>query len=92
MLAKLGEWPDYVFADGYQLMPLTELRSYLNLHKHLPGIPSAAEVEDKGGVELGETQKRVLKVVEEQALYILQLEERMEKMEARMAAMGTLKP
>ncbi len=92
VLAKLGEWPDYVFADDYRLMQLKELRSYLHLHRHLPGIPSAADVIQKGGVELGDTQKRLVKVVEEQALYILQLEERLERLEALMVAMGNQKP
>jgi hypothetical protein len=76
-----NEWPDYVFAPGHQLMPLAELRSYLNLNRHLPGIPSAADVEEKGGVELGDLQVRLLQVLEEQALYILQLEERVNALE-----------
>jgi len=57
------------------------MRDYINLHKHLPGIPSAAELEEKGGVEVGDMQARILQVVEEQALYILQLEERLRALE-----------
>jgi hypothetical protein len=76
-------WPDYVFAPEHKLMPLTELRTFLNQNRHLPGIPSAAEVEEKGGVEVGDLQVRLLKVLEEQALYILQLEERINALEQR---------
>jgi hypothetical protein len=82
-----GDWPDFVFADGYRLMPLSELRAFLERHSHLPGIPSAAEVERNEGVELGDMQVRLLKVVEEQYLYILQLEEQQEQMEHRIKAL-----
>lgn len=76
-------WPDYVFADGYRLMPLPELRAYLKQHRHLPGIPTAAEVERNEGVEVGDMQVRLLKALEEQALYILHLEERIKALEER---------
>ena len=88
VLVKLGTWPDHVFADGYRLIPLAELRAFLQRHRHLPGIPSAAELEARGGVALGEMQHNLVRTVEEQALYILQLEERMEKLEQRLEALG----
>jgi hypothetical protein len=87
VLVKHGAWPDFVFQPNYGLMPLAELRNYLQANSHLPGIPSAAEVEEKGGVELGKMQTDMLKVVEEQALYILQLEERLGRVEQRLAGM-----
>ena len=65
-------------------MPLNELREYLGVNKHLPGIPSAPEVEANNGVELGDLQKRMLKVMEEQALYILQLEKGQRELELRL--------
>jgi hypothetical protein len=89
VLVKHGVWPDYVFDKDYPLMPFKELRSYLNLNKHLPGIPSADVVQAKGGLEVGDTQKRLVQVVEEQALYILQLEERLNAMEQRLKALET---
>lgn len=82
VLVKLGEWPDYVFKEGYHLMPLAELKAFLAAENHLPGIPSAAEVAEKGGVEVGELQRRMLETIEQQALYILQLEERLTRLEA----------
>lgn len=85
---KIGPpWPDFVFDAGHHLIPLDQLRTYLCANRHLPGIPSAAQVEANGGVELGDLQARMLKVVEEQALYILQLEERLGAMEQRMKAL-----
>lgn len=78
-----GDWPDYVFADGYRLMPLPELRAFVKQNNHLPGIPSATEVERNEGVEVGDMQRRMLEVMEQQALYILQLEERIQVLEER---------
>jgi hypothetical protein len=89
VLVKLGAWPDYVFADGYRLMPLNELRAFLKRNRHLPGIPSAATLEEQGGVAVGEMQRNLVRTVEEQALYILELEERLEKMEQRMKVLET---
>lgn len=86
---KLGTWPDYVFRPNYALMPLDELRVFLKRNKHLPGIPSAAELQAQGGVELGDMQRKLVQVVEEQALYILQLEERQAQMEQRLHALET---
>ena len=87
VLVKLGDWPDYVFQPNYALMPLDELRKFLRKHNHLPGIPSAAELEAQKGVEVGDLQTRMLKVMEEQALYILQLEEKQAGLEQRIQAL-----
>ena len=57
------------------------------MNKHLPGIPSATELGPQKGVEVGDMQTRMLKVVEEQALYILLLEEKQVAMEEKQAAM-----
>lgn len=80
---------DHVFAPSYRLMTLAELRAYLVEHRHLPGIPSESEIRAAEGVELGEFQMKMLKVVEEQALYILQLEDKLHKLEARMLELET---
>lgn len=87
VLVKLGTWPDYVFADGYRLMPLDELRAFIERHNHLPGIPAEAELRSNGGVAVGDMQARLVQVVEEQALYILQLEERLQDLEKRVLDM-----
>jgi len=74
-------WPDYVFADGYELMPLEQLKREINLHKHLPGIPSAAQIEEQGGVDLGAMQTKLVEKVEELTLYIIQLKEQNDKLQ-----------
>ena len=91
VLVKTGVWPDYVFDPVYTPMPLDELRSYLDRERHLPGIPSAADLAANNGVQLGDMQRRLVQVVEEQALYILQLEERLKAVEQRLDASNPTK-
>lgn len=76
----LTDIPDYVFKVGYQLMPLNELKTFINTQQHLPNIPSEKEFQ-KDGVDIGELNRLLLEKVEEMTLYILQLEERISKIE-----------
>jgi hypothetical protein len=76
----LAAFPDYVFDDNYALLSFQELRAYLNTNNRLPNMPSAAQVE-KEGADLGELNRLLVEKVEELTLYILQLEERMQKVE-----------
>lgn len=62
-------------------MSLDELKSYITTYKHLPNIPSAKEYEERGELDLGELNLKLLEKVEELSLYILQLEERMKALE-----------
>ena len=72
MFIKLkADWPDYVFADHYNLMPLAELEHFIEKNGHLPNMPKAEEVK-KDGIEAGETIRTLTEKVEELTLYILQ--------------------
>ena len=64
------EVPDYVFEPDYALTPLTELAAYIQREKHLPDLPSAAEIKVQG-LNMGEFQMSLLKKVEELTLYTL---------------------
>lgn len=63
-------WSDYVFEDGYDLMSLQEVEAYIGSNGHLPGIPSAKEIE-ANGVSLGESQAKLLEKIEELTLYLI---------------------
>jgi len=76
--------PDYVFEDDYALMPLAELRSFIDENGHLPGIPSADEV-NAGAHDLAGSDMAQLRKIEELTLYTLQLAERVEFLEAKLA-------
>jgi hypothetical protein len=81
-----GDWPDYVFADDYDLMPLAELEASIKLHKHLPGIPQAGEIERKG-VSIGEMQKQMMEKIEELTLYLIDQNKRLKEQESELAAL-----
>lgn len=52
-------WADFVFQQDYALPSLQEVKAYIDVHQHLPGVPSAAEVAEKG-VDVGEMNKILL--------------------------------
>ena len=69
----VATWPDYVFDEKYQLMPLVELEKSIDQEKHLPGLPSAADVKNDG-IMVGDMQAKLLKKVEELTLYVIKLQ------------------
>ena len=74
---QVGPFPDYVFQTEYDLMPLSELETYVKKNSHLPEIPSAKEVEENG-MNVGEMNTLLLKKVEELTLYLIEQEKQLE--------------
>ena len=66
--------PDYVFEPDYALRPLAEVATFIEQNKHLPDVPSAADVAAEG-LDITEMQFALLKKVEELTLYTLDLEQ-----------------
>jgi hypothetical protein len=64
-------WADYVFDEKYTLPLLTEVEKFIQQNKHLPNIPSAKEVEEKG-LHLGDVQRRMMEKIEELTLYVIE--------------------
>ena len=79
IVVTLEGWSDYVFDNGYRLMPLGELERYVNANKHLPNIPSAKEVENNG-VNVGEMNALLLEKIEELTLYIIDLQKQIDEL------------
>jgi hypothetical protein len=73
-------FPDYVFADNYNLMSLWELKKYIDDNKKLPRMPAAEEVRENG-MELSKMTILLLEKVEELSLYIISLNNKIEKIE-----------
>lgn len=71
-------WPDYVFDKKYKLKSLSEVEQFILKNKHLPNIPSAAEVE-KNGIEVGDMQKKMMEKIEELTLYIIDLQKQIDE-------------
>ncbi len=79
---SLDNLADYVFAPEYSLMPLHKVEEFVKANKHLPEIPSAAEVKEKG-LSMGEMQNKLLQKIEELTLYVIELQKTNEKQSAR---------
>lgn len=77
---EASPWPDYVFEPNYNLRSLEEIEKFIKSEKHLPEIPSSAEVEENG-IALGEMNALLLKKIEELTLHIIEQEKRIKKLE-----------
>lgn len=66
-----SSWADFVFEPDYRLPSLQEVDEYIKKHKHLPDIPSEAEVMEDG-LDLGEMNKKLLQKIEELTLHLIQ--------------------
>ena len=71
-------WPDYVFEPNFKLRSLAELEFFIKQNKHLPEVPSAAEVE-QNGLDLGNSQAVLLKKIEELTLYMIEMNKKIGK-------------
>lgn len=71
---------DFVFADGYKLRSLSEVSSYVSENKHLPDIPSASEMQQKG-MAVSDLQTKLLQKVEELTLYIIEQDAKIEALQ-----------
>ncbi|MES2703528.1 MAG: hypothetical protein V4649_12870 [Bacteroidota bacterium] len=74
-----ANWSDFVFAADYKLPPLNKVESYIQEHKHLPEIPSAAEVA-KDGIDVMEMDAKLLQKIEELTLYVIQQQKEIDEL------------
>ncbi len=84
-----GHTADFVFEEDYQLRELSEVENFIKTNKHLPDIPSAAAMEEKG-VNLAEMNKLLLLKIEELTLYSIEQKKANEKLEERLAKIEAL--
>ncbi len=75
---ETANWPDYVFLPDYQLMPLNKVERFIKENGHLPEVPSAGEISEKG-VEVGATQAVLLRKIEELTLHLIEIEKELKQ-------------
>ena len=80
--------PDYVFADDYELRPLSEVRAFIEANSHLPEVPSADEVY-ANGLNMSEMQMTLLKKVEELTLYTLAQQDEIARLNEKLETLST---
>lgn len=83
---ELNNAADYVFEENYNLQSLQEVERYVKENKHLPGVPSAAEIA-KNGMSVSEMSNLFLEKIEELTLHMIQLQKENEALKAKVASM-----
>lgn len=73
----MAGWADFVFHSSYVLPSLPELDAYIALNKHLPDVPTEAEI-IKEGLNIGEMQKKQMMKIEELTLYLIDQNKKLE--------------
>lgn len=72
-LKNTANWADYVFSKDYRFMSLQELEKFIQQNHHLPGIPSAQQIVNEGGIDVVDMSSKILEKTEENTLYIIEL-------------------
>lgn len=85
-VAKVANWPDYVFAKNYPLKGLDIVESYIENNKRLPDMPSTEEVNEKG-ISLGKMNAALLKKIEELTLYLIDQNKDLKEANKKIAAL-----
>lgn len=83
IIVEVTGGPDYVFADDYPLMSLEDVETHIQANRHLPGVPSAAEMQN--GVQMSAMQMKLLEKVEELTLYMIEMKKENQALKARVS-------
>lgn len=75
------KWADFVFDEDYKLTPLKDVEAYYIKNKHLKDVPTEKDVKENG-INVAEMYAILLQKIEEQTLYNVELNKRIEKLEA----------
>ncbi|TDM00645.1 MAG: hypothetical protein C4K58_04360 [Flavobacteriaceae bacterium] len=83
---------DYVFEkyytgkstlkEDYQMPTLAEIEAFTKANKHLPNLPSAKEIQEKG-LNLGEMNNLLLQKIEELTLYTIEQDKQIKELQAQ---------
>jgi len=76
-------WADYVFQDDYKLKPLSEVEAFIKENKHLPSVPSAAKIQDKGA-HVAELMTKMMEKIEELTLYSIEQKKEIDELKRRL--------
>ncbi|HEY7337203.1 MAG TPA: hypothetical protein VH639_20095 [Bryobacteraceae bacterium] len=81
---------DYVFDAAYKLKPLSEVSEYIKENHHLPDVPSAKELQEKGA-SVGEMQTKLLAKIEELTLHLVEMDRKNRELQARVESLEARK-
>ena len=84
LVVTTAPWADFVFEDNYRLPTLNEVDQFIQENKHLPGIPTEAEVKEKG-FSVGNISSKLLQKIEELTLYVIDIKKENNSLKAQLA-------
>ncbi|CAN1556399.1 hypothetical protein MCERE19_02404 [Spirosomataceae bacterium] len=86
------DWADYVFEPEYKakMLSLEEVEKYINTNKHLPNVPSTAEVQ-KEGLDFHQTSRMFMEKIEELTLYMIDMKKEINALKAENEALKAKK-
>ncbi|MEO4006271.1 hypothetical protein [Flavobacterium sp. CAU 1735] len=77
--AGVDRWQDGVFNADYDLLPLEQVKSYIDQNKHLPNVPSEKSIKENG-YTAHQMNMIFMQKIEELTLYTISLKEEIEEM------------
>lgn len=77
--AGVDRWQDCVFNPDYDLLPLEEVKSFIDQNKHLPHVPSEKSIKENG-YTAHEMNMIFMQKIEELTLYTISLNETIKEM------------
>jgi hypothetical protein len=76
-------WADYVFEDSFKLKSLDEVEAFIKENKHLPDVPSAKTIQEKGA-HVAELMTKMMQKIEELTLYSIKQQKEIEALKAKL--------
>ena len=73
-------WADYVFEKSFELPSIEEEIAFIDKNGHLMSFPSAKEIDEDGGVNVGEMMVKQQEMIEKLMLYVAELKGEIEGM------------
>ncbi len=86
-VSKPKWWPDFVFEKNYHLMSLDSVETYIQTHKHLPGVPSQAQILAEGQ-DIAAIQQLQMQKIEELMLYVLEKDKQLNEQKLQLEIMA----
>lgn len=79
-----SDWADYVFENDYKVLPLEAVEAFVKENKHLPNVPTTAEMMSNGN-DLMKTDAKLLEKIEELTLYMIEMNKEIKALKAENA-------
>ncbi len=76
-------WPDSVFEPTHKYLSIDDLQNYVQDHKHLPGMPTAKDIETNGKLNVTQTIIQQQEKLEEAYLYIFELKSELDALKVQ---------